>query len=459
MAVSASTTTVLDVPSLVSQLMAVERQPINKLESKVSDTEAKISSFGTLKSLVSTLQSSLATLTGKFSAYAAGSSDATVLSASAGNTAVAGSYTLSVSSLARAQNLVAAGQPSSTEVITAGASTVTFVVGSTTTNVTIGANATLEDIRNAINTANVGVSATIVNDGSDGTPYHLALSASKTGTANAITSITVQSGGDDNLNGLLAYNPTGNAPDTATLTQTVAAANANFTVNGIPITSSANTVADAIQGVTLTLKNTTTSTTLTVERDTDAIVEAASSFVESYNALVSQLKSRSAYATNGGTAPVLSGDGTVRMMQEQLRITLSTAATGGTLSFLSQVGISVQVDSSLKLDSTKLTSAMANNFADVSNLFNSTTGFITRFNSWTKSALQTGGIFDSHVKSLNDSVNNINDQIEKLDARMAKIEQQYTISYTNLNVLLANMNNLSTYLTSQSTLWANSNKN
>jgi flagellar hook-associated protein 2 len=443
-----STTTVLDVPALVSQLMAIEREPIDKLEKKVTNTEAKISSFGTLKSLVSTLQSSLTALTSQFSAYAAASSDSTVFTASADSDAVNGSYTLSVSSLARAQSLVATGQTSSTAAITTGPSTMTFVVGGTATDVTIAAGATLEDIRSAINAADIGVSATIVNDGS-GAPYRLALSASETGTANAISSITIQAGGDTALNGLLAFNPTSNPPGTATLTQAVAAANANFMVNGIPITSSTNTVADAIQGVTLTLKNTTTSATLTVNRDTDAIIKAASSFVENYNALVSQLKSRSAYAANGGTAPVLSGDGTVRMMLDQLRGILSTAATGGTLSYLAEVGISVQADSSLKLDSAKLTSAMADDYADVSNLFNSTNGFMTRLDSWATSALQTGGLIDTRVGTLNDSIDNINDQIEKLEARMKKIEAQYTISYTNLNVLLASMDNLSSYLTSQ----------
>lgn len=450
-----STTTVLDVPALISQLMAVERQPIDRLEQKVTDTQAKISSFGTLKSLVSTLQSSISTLASKFSAFSAASSDSTVFSASAGSDAVAGSYTVSVSSLARAQNLVAVGQTSSTTAITGDASTVTFVVGGTTTDVTIGANATLEDVRNAINTANIGVSATIVNDGS-GSPYRLAIAASESGTANAISSITIQSGGDDALNELLAYNPTTNAPGAATLTQAVPAANASFTVNGIAITSSSNTVADAIQGVTLNLRSTTTSATLTVERDTDAIVEAAASFVESYNALVSQLKLRSAYATDGETAPVLSGDGTVRMMLEQLRSLLATGASGGTLSFMSQAGISVQTDSSLKLDSSKLTSAMASDFSDVANLFTSTSGFMTRLDSWTDSALQAGGLIDLRLNTLNDSIDDLNDQIEKLEARMVKIEQQYTISYTNLNILLASMDSLSTYLSSQSTLWANS---
>ncbi|MBU1237179.1 MAG: flagellar filament capping protein FliD [Gammaproteobacteria bacterium] len=451
-----STTTVLDVPALVSQLMAIERQPIDKLEAKITDYESKISSFGTLKSLVSTLQSSLTTLSSKFSAYSATSSDTNVFSASADSNAVSGNYTLAVTSLARAQSLVAVGQTSSTTAITAGASTVTFVVGGTTTDVTIGAGASLEDIRSAINAADVGVSATIVNDGS-GAPFRLALAATETGAGNAVSSITIQSGGDSTLNGLLAYNPTSNPPGTATLTQAVAAADAAFTVNGIAITSASNTVTDAIQGVTLTLKTTTTSATLNVARDTEGIVDAASTFIEDYNALVSQLKSRSAYASATETTPVLAGDGTVRLMLDQLRSIFSTAATGGTLSYLAEVGISVQSDSSLKMDSATLTNAMANDFSDVTNLFTSASGFTTRLDSWATSVLQTDGVIDVRVGTLNDSIDNYNEQIDRLEARMAAIEQQYTISYTNLNVLLASMDNLSTYLTSQFS--SNSNTN
>lgn len=443
-----STTTVLDVPSLVSQLMSIERQPINKLEAKVTDYQSKISSFGTLKSLVSTLQSSLATLSTKFSAYAATSSDESVLTASASSSAVSGNYTVAVTTLAKAQSLVAAGQASSTAALTASESTVTFVVGGVSTNITIGAGASLEDIRAAINTADIGVSATIVNDGS-GSPYRLALAATETGAGNAVSSITVQSGGDDTLNSLLAYNPTSNAPATVTMTQAVAAVDAAFTINGIPITSATNTITDAIEGVTLTLKKENSSATLTVERDTDGIIEAATSFVESYNALVGQLKSRSSYASGDDTAGSLAGDGTVRLMLNQLRSILSTGATGGTLTYLVEAGISVQADSSLKLDSTTLKAAMADDFADLANLFSSSSGFLTRLDDWADTALQTGGTIDVRVNSINDSIDNINDQIEKLEARMVKIEQQYTTTYTNLNVLLSSMDNLSSYLTSQ----------
>ena len=449
MATSATTTTVLDVPSLVSQLMSVERTPITKLQSKVTDVQSKISSFGTLKSLVSSLQSALASLSTGLSAYSTTSSDTSAFTATAGSNSVAGSYTLSVTSLASAQSLVAAGRTSSTDSITTGSSTVTFVVGGTAKDVTIGAGASLADIRDAINAANLGVSATVVNDGS-GTPYRLALAATKSGTANAISSITVKTGGDDALNTLLGFNATENAPVSQTLTQAVAAADAKLTVNGIAITSASNTVTDAIQGVTLNLKNTVTSGTLTVSRDTASISDAVSKFVDAYNGLVSQLKSRSAFSTSTDTtAPVLSGDGTVRSILEQLRNTVGTAATGGTYAFLFEIGISVQTDSSLKVDTTKLTSALSSNFSDVQNLLTGSTGFVTRLTSVTGTVLQTGGLIDTRVNTLNSQITNYNDQIDKLEARMKILQQQYTTTYTRLNTYLGTMNSISTFLTNQ----------
>lgn len=445
----ASSSTVLDVPTLVSQLMAVERQPIDKLNTQISSYQTKISTFGTISGLVSSFQTAVQGLNTSLQSFSATASDSSVFSASAASTASAGTYSLSVSKLAQAQNLVAAGQASDSSAISSAASTVTFTVGGTSTNVQIAAGATLQDIRTAINAANLGVTATIVNDGS-GTPYRLALTANATGASNAISSITVQAGGDASINSLLAYNPTANPPASVTMTQSVAAQDAAFTLNGIAITSASNTVGNAIQGVTITLKNTTaTPATLTVARDTGAINTAASGFVDAYNALTSQLRSRSAYGSATSAAPALAGDGTVRLMLDQLRGIFTTPASGGTLTYLSQVGITSRADGSLTLDSSKLNSAMASNFSDVSNLFSSASGFATRLDAWATSVVQAGGLIDTRTKSLNTSIQGYNDQISRLEVRMTALQKQYTTTYSNLNMLLSNMNATSAYLTSQ----------
>jgi flagellar hook-associated protein 2 len=445
--------------------MAIERRPIDKLNAKISSYETKISSYGTLQGLVSTFQSASESLAASFEKLTATPADTTLLTASAGSTAVPGTYALNVSKLAQAQNLVATGQASSTAAIGDGtATTVTFDFGTIsggtltdgiysgasfasggggTTSITIdGTNNTLEGIRDAINDAGMGVTATIVNDGS-GTPYRLALT-STTGTANSLKITT--SGGDGSIGNLLGYDPAG----TQNLTQTLAAQNASLTVNGIAIASSTNTISEAIQGVTLTLKNTTTTaTTLAVERDTAAIKTAASGFVDAYNALNSQIKSRSAYGSTAKNSGALAGDGTLRLLQEQLRAVFNTPASGGTLTSLAEVGIAFQKDGSLALDSSKLDTAMAADFADVTNLFSSATGFATRLGDWADSVLDIDGLIDTRTKTLKDYVENYNDEIERLENQMKALQKKYTTEYTTLNLMLTNMTSTSAYLASQ----------
>jgi flagellar hook-associated protein 2 len=464
--ITASSQGALDVPKLVSQLMAIERQPIDKLDAKISSYETKISSFGTISGLVSGFQTAANVLAASFLKVAATPSDPSVLSATAGSTAVPGTYSVNVSKLAQSQNLVAAGQTSSTAAIGDGtATTVTFDFGtisggtltdgvysgaafasngSGTASITIdGTNNTLEGIRDAINAAAMGVTATIVNDGS-GTPYRLALSSSNTGVSNSLKITT--SGGDGSIDSLLGYDPAG----TQNLTQTLAAQNAQLTVNGIAITSATNTISEAIQGVALTLKNTTSSpSTLTVANDTAAIKTAMTGFVDAYNALASQIKSRSAFGTDSKQSGSLAGDGTLRFMQEQLRSIFMTPASGGTLVSLAQVGVSTQKDGTLKLDSSKFDSAMSADFKDVTNLFSSSTGFATRMEAWAKSTLGVGGLIETRTKSLNQHVKNYNDEIDRLENRMSALEKKLTAEYANLNRLLNNMNNTSAYLSQQ----------
>ena len=464
MAITASSSTTFDVPTLVSQLMAVERRPIDKLNARITSTETKISSLGTLNSLVSSFQTAAKSLNTGLQKLAATPADPSILSATAGSTSVPGTYTVNVSQLAQSQNLVAAGRTSSTAAIGDGVTTtVTFDFGITngtvftpngsgSKSITInGTNNSLEGIRDAINSAALGVTATLVNDGS-GTPYRLALTSISSGVSNSlkITTSRVDGSTDSTIGGsidsLLGYDPAG----TKNLTQTLAAQNANLTVNGIAVTSASNTITEAIQGVTLTLKNTTAApTNLTITRDTAAINTAASGFVDAYNALASQIKSRSAYGTDGKGAGSLAGDSTLRLMQDQMRGIFNTPASGGTLTTLGQVGISFQKDGSLLLDSSKLNSAISADFSGVSNLFSSSTGYATRLEAWSKSSLAAGGLLDTRTQSLNKFVKDRNQAIDKLENRMTALQKKYTQEYTNLNLMLSRMNSTSTFLTNQ----------
>lgn len=471
MATTASSATAgmgVDVNAIVTGLMSIERRPITRLDNKEASYQAKLTALGTIKSKMATLQTAVKNLgsssTSSLLAFKATPSDTSLFSATANSTAVAGSYSLNVSSLAQSQKLVAQGQASSNVAISDGTATsvsidigtisggtlvagkysgATFTSGGTVTSLTIDAgNNTLEGIRDAINAAAAGVSASIVNDGS-GTPYRLALSSNNTGVSNSIKITT--SGGDGTLNTLLAHDPAG-LPAAQNLTQTVAAQNAQFDVNGIQISKDSNTVTDAIQGVSLTLNKVSTSTaTLNIARDTTAVSSAVGTFVSAYNDLYTSMKNSAAYKS--GSA--LAGDPTLRSFQNEMRSIASTAVSGGNLTQLFDAGMSFKTDGTLQLDSAKLDSALAAGFSDVADLFNSATGFATRFDTWSTGALAFDGTFANRNSSLNQSIKEIATQRTALEARMSSLENLYRRQYTALNVALTQMNQTSTYLSQQ----------
>jgi len=396
MATSATTsTTNLDVNSIVSQLMTVERQPINKLTVKEAGYQAKLSAYGSVKGALASFQTAVQGLSSasKFTSLDATPSDDTILSATASSIAVAGTYSLEVTSLAQAQKLVAAGKSSSTASIGTGAeTTVTFDFGTITgtpvngiypvapattfvsngggtKTVTIdSSNNSLQGIRDAINAAKIGVTATIVNDGNATNPYRLALSSDSNGASN---SLKISVSGDTDVGNFLAHDPVA----TQNLTETVTAANAVFKVNGVAVSKTSNSVADVIQGVTLNLKKITTSPiTVTVAHDTASITNSVTSFVKSYNDLAKTLKDISAYDLKTKQAAVLQGDSMERTIQSQLRNALGSPVVGasGDLTTLSQIGVTFQKDGSLALNSAKLNSVMASNVNDVASLFAAT---------------------------------------------------------------------------------------
>jgi len=226
----------------------------------------------------------------------------------------------------------------------------------------------LQGIRDAINKANIGVTATIVSDGS-ANPYHLVVTSNKTG---ASSSMKISVGGDGDqapdaaIAALMGYDPAG----TQGLTQTSGAQDTKLTMNGIEVTSKSTTVADAIQGVSLDVA-TLGSSTLTVSQDTSTVSDSINAFVKAYNTLNSTIAGLTSYNADTKVAGALQGDSAVRSIQSQLRrqLTASVEGLGGKLTTLSQVGISFQKDGSLAVDSSKLSDAIKNNFSDIGGLF------------------------------------------------------------------------------------------
>ena len=355
MATSVSGVSNIDVNSIVSQLMTVERQPIAVLDRKTTALQTKVSAYGALKGALSVFQSAMTATQSatKFTSNTVGSSDFSVGFASASSTAAVGTYDLVVTKIAASQVKQSSGVVSDTATSSTG--TIGIQVGSgAITNVTIdSSNNTLQGVRDAINNAKAGVQASIVNDG---TAYRLVLTADKTGAANTITVTNGLAAGDlkDALDGM---------------TQARAAQNAAFTVNGVAISSDTNSVGSAISGVTLTVAK-EGSTKVTVSRDTAQAQGTVQAFVKAFNDLQSTVKSLTGYDASTKKAGVLNGDSGATSLLTGIRSMLGEAVTGaGSLRQLTDIGVSFQKDGTLSLDSAKLTEALKSSPTDVAALF------------------------------------------------------------------------------------------
>jgi len=441
----------LDVNGIVSKLMQLEQLPITRLNTKETDYNAKLTAYGSIKSALSSLQTAAAALanTTTFNGKSVTISDPSVVTASASSAAAAGSYTLTVTQLAKFHTLRSTTNYAATTDTFNTGNLAIAVGGGAAVNITINSsNNTLAGISQAINNANAGVTATILNDG---TTNRLVLTSNTSGSVGAITVTATDSGsgGTNALSGL----------DSASLLQTQPADNALFNINGINISRSSNTVTDAIAGLTFRLtKGTPTSSataTLNVDRDTVAITSAINTFVQAYNTAAGLLKTDSSFNATTKTAAILNGDSTVRTLQSQLSDLVHTSVTGiaGGISTLSDIGITVQKDGTLATDSTKLAAALADPTKDVTGLFTQTTtgneGIAVRFSTVVRSSIAFDGLIATRTDGITASIKGINDSIDALNLRLTKLEARYRAEFTALDVMMANMQKTSQYLTQQ----------
>ncbi|MFM9913475.1 MAG: flagellar filament capping protein FliD [Methylophilaceae bacterium] len=381
----------LDVEGIISKLMSIERQPLARLAKKEASFQAKLSAYGSLNGAVSSFKSAASAInsTAGLNAVAASSSDTSVVTASGVSTAASGSYTVEVSQLAKAQQVVAAGQNSLSTSLGSGTLTFDFgtisggvfnagtgqYAGSTFTSNGNGiktvaitaANDSLIGIRDAVNAAGIGVTATIINDGS-AAPYRLSFTSNSQGAANSIK-LTVP----DNLGGSLDTFISNDPAGTQHLAETSTAQSSIFKINGLQITQNSNTVTSVINGVTLNLLKTNVGTPATVgiSKNSSAFVSNVNDFVKKYNELNATVKDLTKYDPKTKEAGLLIGDSAARGVQSQLRNIMAASVPGisGSYTNLGQIGITFQKDGSLALDSSKLSTALSTNATDVASLF------------------------------------------------------------------------------------------
>lgn len=437
----------LELSSLLTQLTTAEKQPLIALEKRAASYTTKLSAYGTLQNALGALQAASSKLSSLslFQGVKAASSFTTVLTATATTTAASGTYAIKVDQLAQAQSLAAAGQTSPTASI--GSGTIHFGFGSgSATTVDVAANSSLENIRDAINAKkDVGVTASIVNDGG-AKPYRLVLVSDKTGEASSMDiSVT---GGTGTLGALFNKD----ISQGAVMTESVAAKNAQLTVNGLSISSASNTVAESLQGVTLTLVKTGDST-LTVGRDTASATSAINGFVTAYNSLVSTGAKLTSYDADTKKGSALSGDSTLRNLQVQLRSALTTPQGGaaGDFTMLSNIGVSFQKDGTLAVDVAALDKALTGNLDGVAKLFAGTATDTAGYGKQLSSLALTfaGGSLKAAADGVTTSIKRLDKQYDAMGTRIDATVERYRKQFTQLDVLMSSMNSTTSYLTQQ----------
>lgn len=451
----------LDLTTLLTNLQSAEQAPLVAIQQQQTSYTSKLSAYGQLSSALGALQTASAALAAPtlFQGVKATSSATDVLTATALSTATGGTYAVNVTQLAQAQSLATAGQLDSSTNIGDGTTltSVTFDFGKTvgavftkdadvtrTQSVDIDpAHSSLTDIAKAINAkTTLGVTASIVNDGS-GTPFRLVMTSTKTGETSSMR-ITVA--GDANISTLLTNNPGGQ-----TLQQTAVAQNANLTVNGIAITSATNSVAGAVQDVTMTVAK-IGSSTLSVQNDTGSVQSAVSTFVAAYNNLQGVAGQLTAFNASTNKGAVLMGDSTLRNIQVGIRSALTSPQTddGSGLTMLSQIGVSFQKDGTLAIDSTKLTAALGSKMSGVANLFaGGTSGFGTKMSSLITGYTNADGALTAATKGINTTLDSLGKQYTATSDQVDATVARYKAQFTQLDVLISDMNQTSSYLTQQ----------
>ncbi len=431
----------LDANSIVEQLMAIEQQPLIGLQQKEAGYLAELSAIGQLRSAISTFKDTADALSAAsdFDVFTATSADTAIFTASASSSAATGTYDIQVTTLAVAQKQGSNSfADSDTTTVGNAGDTMEITIGSDNFSVEIGAK-TLDEIAEAINTAsnNIGVTASVIQE--DSSNFYLTLTSDETGTANAMSLAF-----EDNVGTPIA--------DPLGMAQTQAADDADLVIDGTyNITRSSNSITDVIEGVTLTLLDTSASAVeLNVTQNSNSIISSIQEMVDAYNSLQSTISSLG--------SSQLSGDSTLRTLQNQVLSVFNTAASGlsGDYSSLYDVGIEFDKYGVMSIESDDLRSAVTTNLDSVAELFSDDDqGFAFRLSELMESMLDDDGLLDAREDGLNAQIESTQDAADSFTLRLEMIEARYRAQYAALDTLMSSLTATSNYLDQQLSILAN----
>lgn len=438
----------LDITGLVQQLVSAEAAPVEaRLGQQEARAQSKLSAFGTLQSALSEFRDALDTMRNlnSFLARSATSGNEDLFQVSVTGDALPAGYDIEVAQLAQSQKLNSGAFVDADSAV--GTGTLLISVGADSFGVAVTAeNNTLAGIRDAINEAvdNTGVAASIVNADSGS---YLILSGERTGAANAIT--ITQTGGDGGL-AALEYDP---GAGLNALTETIAAQDALLRIDGLDVQSTTNTIANAVQGVTIDVFGADPGQrySLLIDNDGATARETVSKFVESYNELVATFDRSTSFDAELAAAGPLLGDSTVRSIQNEIRreLSIATSDIDANFSTLTEVGIELQVDGTLQIQDERLTETLANDFTKFGQLFANSDGYAVRLFDKVEGFLSGDGLIEARTNGLESQIELIGEQRESQNERLVALETRLLRQFNALDSLLGELGNTSNFLAQQ----------
>ncbi|KTG27922.1 flagellar hook protein [Idiomarina sp. WRN-38] len=429
----------LDLNGLLTQLQQAERAKLEPIQERIETEESQISAYGQVKSALSDFQSATEELnaTDAFESLST-SVEGSGLGAVSDSDAQPGRYDIHVEQLATAGSLVTERLDTADTAIVTGEQSLTFSLAEGAIDpITVGDGSTLEDMRDAINTQSDGrLSASIINDGEG---YRLSVNATETGAAASIQSTNFT----DVLDNSVATSDTQFVQD---------GVDAKFNVNGIDIVSPTNRVEGAIQGITLTLTEAGTDSTVAVAQDSNAIREQVTAFVDTYNTLKDTIGLLTAYNPESGSAGELNGDNATRMVENTLRQALTSSTGGDEFNVLSDIGISLQLDGTLAIDDERLDEVIANQPDQLAGFFagdSNEGGMAGQITSAVEQLIGEGGRLGSAISSSESRMERLNDRFSTTESRIDQTVERYRAQFAAMDSMVGQMNQTSAYLTQQ----------
>lgn len=412
----------IDVQGTVNQLIAAQSAPISllqKQQQRLTSEVAAIRDINAKLADLSTRFNALKDVSGSFSSKSADSSQADVLRATAGPLAQSGIHTVFVSALATTSSYYTNQLADSATSFATGSFDLNVGTGQPVTVTVDSSNNNLDALASAINNLGVGVTANVITDAGGA---RLSLVSNATGAPGDLAI-------SNNTSGL-------------SFTKAVAGSDASLTVDGIPVTSHSNTLSTVIPGVTLNLLSAAPSTpiTVSVKPDNDQASATIQDFVDAYNSVAQAISAQFSYSAATQQGKPLSGNSSLVLVQQQLlsSVTYSPSSTNG-IGSLASIGVNLNNDGTLAVDSAKLESVLASNFPDVQSMFQSVVSgsFAQNFSSnLTTLNDSTTGALNIELNGINQTQSSLSDQITQMQDRLDIRRQQLLDAYAQVNAQL-----------------------